>query len=273
MRQLMGISKTEVFCHVKFTPSVIKSACEQLLINEGLVDPEVKYKTFHVEFENTSWKYDNESEFFADYVKNDMREFYFWKSFIINADEYDISISQSSRNRVKVSVAAPRREIVESVHQVFMDNVEKCTLPKDINQDAQKPTIFIGHGGSQQWRDLKDHLDDKHGYQINAYEVGVRAGHTVRDILEEMLNESSFALLVMTGEDTDVGGGMHARENVIHELGLFQGKIGFARAIILLENKTTEFSNIQGINQIRYSENNIKETFGEVLAKLKRELG
>jgi len=65
---------------------------------------------------------------------------------------------------------------------------------------------------------------------------------------------------------------MRARQNVIHELGLFQGKLGFSRAIILLEEGTEQFSNIQGIEQIRFSKGNIRETFGEVLATIRREL-
>jgi len=47
--------------------------------------------------------------------------------------------------------------------------------------------------------------------------------------------------------------------------------LGFPKAIVLLEEGTQEFSNIQGMQQIRYSKGNIKETFGEILATLKRE--
>ena len=121
------------------------------------------------------------------------------------------------------------------------------------------------------WRDLKDHLQDKHGYSIEAYEVGARAGHTIRDMLEQMLSSSSFAILVLTAEDETSNGKFLARQNVIHETGLFQGRLGFNRAIVLLEKGTEEFSNIHGIEQIRFSKNNIKETYGEVLATLKRE--
>ena len=128
--------------------------------------------------------------------------------------------------------------------------------------------MAAGFGG-----DLKDHLQDKHGYDVQAYEIGSRAGHTIRDILEEMLEESSFALLVLTGEDETKDGKLHARQNVVHETGLFQGKLGFSRAIVLLEDGTEEFSNIAGIQQIRFSKGNIKETFGDVLAVLKREFG
>jgi predicted nucleotide-binding protein len=118
---------------------------------------------------------------------------------------------------------------------------------------------------------LKDHLHEQHGYQVEAYEIGARAGHTIRDILEDMLNNSSFAILVLTGEDKDDTGELRARQNVIHELGLFQGHLGFSKAIVLLEENTQEFSNIHGIQQIRYSRNAIRETFGDVLATLRRE--
>ena len=58
---------------------------------------------------------------------------------------------------------------------------------------------------------------------------------------------------------------------VIHELGLFQGRLGFTRAIVLLEEGVKEFSNILGINQLRFAKGRIKETFGDVLATIRRE--
>jgi len=136
---------------------------------------------------------------------------------------------------------------------------------------GQDDYVQIGHGGSKQWRDLKDHLSDLHGYEVEAYEVGARAGHAVRDVLEQMLAKSTFAVLVMTGEDETLEGTVRARQNVVHEAGLFQGRLGFSRAIVLLEQGTEEFSNIEGIDQIRYPRGRIRETFGDVLATLKRE--
>ena len=88
-----------------------------------------------------------------------------------------------------------------------------------------------------------------------------------------MLNKSVFAILVMTAEDETIEGKWYGRQNVVHEAGLFQGHLGFNRAIILLEEGTEEFSNLYGIQQIRFSKGNIKETFGDVLATLTREFG
>lgn len=116
-------------------------------------------------------------------------------------------------------------------------------------------------------------MQDQHGFNVVAYETGSRAGHTIRDIIAEMLEKSSFAILVMTGENVMEDGTLMARQNVIHEIGLFQGRLGFTKAIVLKEEGTKEFSNISGVNQIRYSKGNIKETFGDVLGVLRREFG
>ncbi|MBW2342790.1 MAG: hypothetical protein JRF53_02030 [Deltaproteobacteria bacterium] len=52
---------------------------------------------------------------------------------------------------------------------------------------------------------------------------------------------------------------------------MFQGRLGFRKAVILLEKGTEEFSNIEGLQQIRFSKGAILETYGEVLATIKRE--
>lgn len=83
------------------------------------------------------------------------------------------------------------------------------------------------------------------------------------------MEKSSLAVLVHTPEDEMADGSFNSRPNVIHETGLFQGRLGFARAIVLLKDGTKEFSNLAGIQQVRYSD--IRQTFGEVLAWMRRE--
>ena len=68
-----------------------------------------------------------------------------------------------------------------------------------VEQDPIK--IFIGHGRDGQWLQVKNHLHDQFGFDIVAYELGPRAGLSVKQVLESMLNENAFAILVLTGED------------------------------------------------------------------------
>ena len=86
-----------------------------------------------------------------------------------------------------------------------------------------------------------------------------------------MLDAAAIAFLVMTGEDELADGDIHARMNVVHEAGLFQGRLGFTRAIVLLEEGCAEFSNIHGLGQIRFPEGNIKAAFEDIRQVLERE--
>ena len=86
-----------------------------------------------------------------------------------------------------------------------------------------------------------------------------------------MLESAAIAFIVMTAEDELADGKVQARMNVIHEAGLFQGRLGFTRAIVVLESGCEQFSNIQGLGQIRFPEGNIKACFEEIRQVLERE--
>ena len=131
--------------------------------------------------------------------------------------------------------------------------------------------IFIGHGGDPTWREVKDFLVDRLHLKYEEFNREATAGIPTAERLQEMLDESAFALIVMTGEDEHRDGKQHARENVIHEIGLFQGRLGFRRAIILLEEGCEEFSNIEGVTQIRFKKGQISGTFEEIRRTLERE--
>jgi predicted nucleotide-binding protein len=131
--------------------------------------------------------------------------------------------------------------------------------------------IFIGHGGSSAWRDLKDFIQDRLNLPWDEFNRVPVAGITNIARLSEMLDAAAIAFLVMTGEDEQADGKPHARMNVVHEAGLFQGRLGFTRAIVLIEEGCEEFSNIQGLGQIRFPKSNIKAAFEEIREVLERE--
>jgi predicted nucleotide-binding protein len=79
-----------------------------------------------------------------------------------------------------------------------------------------------------------------------------------------MLSDAGIAFLVLTAEDERIGGAMVARQNVIHEVGLFQGRLGFLRAIVVLEDGCERFSNIDGLGYIGFPPGRISAAFGKV---------
>jgi len=131
--------------------------------------------------------------------------------------------------------------------------------------------VFIGHGGSLLWRELKDFITERLKLPCDEFQRVSPAGKTTIDRLEEMLADAAIAFLIMTGEDEQADGKLHARLNVVHEAGLFQGRLGFTRAIVLLEEGCEQFSNIHGLGQIRFPKGNLKAAFEEVRQVLERE--
>jgi predicted nucleotide-binding protein len=131
--------------------------------------------------------------------------------------------------------------------------------------------IFIGHGRSTVWRELKDFLEGRLHLPWEEFNRVPVAGVWTGDRLSSMLDNASMAFLICTAEDEHADSTQHARENVIHEAGLFQGRLGFERAIVLLEDGCVEFSNIHGLGQIRFPKGNISAKFEEIRNVLERE--
>jgi predicted nucleotide-binding protein len=146
----------------------------------------------------------------------------------------------------------------------------RTNLPAGVSQGVGKP-IFIGHGRSLLWRELKDFLTERLGLEWEEFNREATAGRSTKERLEEMLNKAAFAFIVMTAEDESKSGDLHPRANVVHEAGLFQGRLGFSRAIILFEDGCAEFSNIHGLTQIRFPRGNISASFEEIRRVLERE--
>ena len=231
---------------------------------------DVSHHRLSVTKDDQTWTLDDEDEFLTHYADWDDAVFY-RRITEDSGSSAEFSLRRLG-NTTHVSgktdqdyLKAGKRGSILSVFRLLAEYEDDCRLP----EETLEPVIFIGHGRSQAWRELKDHLADKHNYRVEAYEAGARAGHAIRDILESMLKDSSFALLVLTKEDETADGGFRARQNVIQETGLFQGKLGFSRPIVVLEEGADSFSNISGIEQLRFKK--IREIFGDVIATLKRE--
>ncbi len=150
----------------------------------------------------------------------------------------------------------------------YLDNMEEQMI-NNIKQTGSH--IFIGHGRSSDWRDLKDFIQDRLNLTWDEFNRIPVAGLSNTNRLNQMLDQSCFAFLIMSAEDEQLDGNYQARMNVIHEVGLFQGRLGFEKAIVLLEEGCKEFSNIQGLGQIRYPKGNISAIFEDIRKVLERE--
>ena len=137
-------------------------------------------------------------------------------------------------------------------------------------QVSYKPTVFIGHGNSLDYVQLSDFLRGR-GYEVETFESSPRAGKTTKEVVEGMAMRAAIAFLVHTAEDEQGDGALRARQNVVHETGLFQGRLGFERAIVVREEGCDPFTNLDGVQEIRYAKGQLSSKYLEVLDVLNRE--
>lgn len=137
------------------------------------------------------------------------------------------------------------------------------------NKPMKEDCIFIGHGRSLVWRELEAFLREE-GYSNIAFETESRTGEHIIDILKGFLNKATFAIIVMTAEDETAAGTTRPRQNVVHEIGLFQGRLGFEKVAILKQNGTEPFTNNDGLQHIPFSDNQIDQTFHRLSKALEK---
>src|SRR5205814_7923294 len=104
---------------------------------------------------------------------------------------------------------------------------------------------------------LKDFIKDTLHLKPDEFNREPVAGYPTVERLHYMLSHAGFAFLIMTAEEEHLDSTIYARENVIHEIGLFQRRLGRQWAIVLLEEGCAEFSNIVGLIQIRFPKGDI----------------
>jgi len=168
------------------------------------------------------------------------------------------------------SYAAKARELARIARRMRSYLEKKGIMRTGVGTNRSGP-IFIGHGRSKLWKELKEFLAENLHLQVEEFNAVPVAGRSNKERLLEMLDRCTFAFLVMTAEDEHTNQSLHARESVIHEVGLFQGRYCFERAIVLLEDGCEEFSNIHGIGQIRFPPGDIMAKSEEIRRVLKRE--
>lgn len=95
--------------------------------------------------------------------------------------------------------------------------------------------VFIAHGGNPQWRAVKAFVEDEMRLPVHSFESGVWGSTQVTEALNHILERCGFAVCVLTAEDLSADGRWRARQNVVHEVGLFQGRYGFDRVVLLVE--------------------------------------
>lgn len=126
--------------------------------------------------------------------------------------------------------------------------------------------VFITHGYGLHWREVADFIEKECNPRLPILELASRAnlGRTVIEKLDGEAAHCSYAVIVMTGDDITEDGEARARENVIHELGFFQGRYGRSRVCLLHEEGVNIPSNLGGVAYCSFPKGKTSAAFIEL---------
>ena len=142
------------------------------------------------------------------------------------------------------------------------------------NSELQEPKlesvrcVFISHGRSSDWREVQSFIERDVGLPTIELAQEPNLGQTLFEKLALNADRCDCAVIVMTADDIANDGEVRARQNVIHEIGFFQGKYGRNRIVLLHEQGLTMPSNLGGLVYIPFPTRYI----GAGLHVLQREL-
>ena len=125
------------------------------------------------------------------------------------------------------------------------------------------------HGRAHEWYAVKDYIESD--VQLKTAELAQQPnmGRTVIEKLLDTADDCDSAVIVMTGDDVDDQGEARVRENVMHEIGFFQGRYGRDRVILLHEDNVNIPTNLSGVVYSAFPKGRVNVCFHLLMRELK----
>ena len=136
--------------------------------------------------------------------------------------------------KLKVDTTNAEAVLIEVENGRFTDStLERVRVLMAIGNFVGR--VFVTHGRSALWREVGAFIEKECNPTLETLELATRPGRgrTIIEKLEQESRHCSYAVVVMTGDDETADGETRARENVIHEIGYFQGRYGRSRVCLL----------------------------------------
>lgn len=136
-------------------------------------------------------------------------------------------------------------------------------------EKEKKESIFISHGRSNEWYKIQAYVEKDLHFSTIELAQQPNLGRSILQKLNEESSKCNVAIILMTGDDLFENGEMRARENVLHEIGFFQGKLGLDRIVLLHEEGVNIPSNIHGLVYIPFPKDTAEAALGALTRELK----
>jgi len=132
-----------------------------------------------------------------------------------------------------------------------------------LEQPKREPArrVFITHGRSNDWRAVQPFIEKDVGLQTVELAQEPNMGRTIIEKLIDNAVRCDSAVIVMTGDDVANEDQSRVRENVMHEIGFFQGRYGRNLVILLHEEDVNIPTNLAGVAYIPFPKGAIETGF------------
>jgi len=143
------------------------------------------------------------------------------------------------------------------------------------NSELEQPKIesqrrvFISHGKSSEWRKVQPFIEKDVELKTIELEQEANAGRTIIEKLIDNSERCDSAVIVMTGDDFTKEEEARVRENVMHEIGFFQGSYGRNKVDLLHEEGVNIPSNLSGVAYVPFPKESIEAGFHVLQRELK----
>jgi DNA-binding response OmpR family regulator len=182
-----------------------------------------------------------------------------------HGDSKVLMMTQKDRGTTELAADAIRlgaHYFLDKSSPVFSDKL--IAMINDATSQCRK-RIFVSHGRNRTLRlELKDFLLSRVMLEAVVLQDLPSAGLTVVEKLEHAAQKCFFAIILMSRDDLQADGNLRARQNVIHELGFFQGKYGRENVVLLVERGVELFTNISGIIRIEFDADHFETVFESI---------
>ena len=159
--------------------------------------------------------------------------------------------------------------LVRDIDQIFeLRANSELAQPNEPRAKALR-RVFISHGRSQDWRAVQSFVERDVGLASLELAQEPNLGRTIIEKLIDNAAKCDSAVIVMTGDDVAGEDQARVRENVMHEIGFFQGSWGRRVVALLHEEGVSIPTNLAGVAYIPFPQSHAEAGFHVLQRELK----
>lgn len=161
---------------------------------------------------------------------------------------------------------AQTERLIRDIDQIF-----ELRANSELQQPKSEPArrVFVTHGRSNDWRAVQTYIEKDIGLLTIELAQEANLGRTIIEKLIDNASRCDSAVIVMTGDDVANEVEARVRENVMHEIGFFQGRFGRSFVVLLHEDGVNVPTNLSGVAYVPFPKGSIEAGFHVLQRELK----